>query len=279
MRLTRMWQIWAIAASATAAIGVGCGKSDPARVGQEARGTPILSVPNDAPKPSAGPRLDQSFAEAVLEDSPGNQQPPVDATIAGQSTAKLRVEVQKLWDTIRFTTPAGQPIIHIAHFDTEFGSFDLRLLHEIAPNHVRNFVALAKAGYYDGLVFEQAIQTKAEDSGDLLEFVEGGCPVGTGEQGLGHLGYWLKPEFTDAVKHEPGTFGAWRDENPNSAGCRFYIALTNAPGMDGNATAYGKIVAGLDVVRTISKRTRNDGAAPVKPAGIRSVTIETQEVR
>jgi cyclophilin family peptidyl-prolyl cis-trans isomerase len=276
-----MWQIWAIAATATVAFGIGCGKSEPARIAQDGRGTPVLSVPNNnAPATPATPRLDQSFAEAVIDDNPGNQQPPPDVTMSGQSTAKLRVDVQKFWDTIRFTTAAGKPIIHIAHIDTDLGSVDVRLLHELAPNHVRNFVALAKSGYFDGLVFEQVVQTQPDDSTELMEFVEGGCPVGTGEQGVGHLGYWLKPEFTDAIKHEPGTFGAYHDDNPNTAACRFYIALTNAPAMDGNFTAYGKVVAGLDVIRTISKRTKNDGGTqPVKPVGIRSVMIETQEVR
>ncbi len=281
MRLSRMWQILAVSATATAFAVVGCGKKDTPNVGAENRGTPALSVPNGNAAPDASPKLAQPFAEAVSEDSPGNQQPPAEMTIAGQSTAKHRIEVQKLWDTIKFTTPAGKPIVHVAHFDTEFGKIQVQLLHEIAPNHVRNFVALAKSGFYNGLVFEHIIQGQGDETPEsVLELVEGGCPLGTGEPGVGHLGYWLKPEFNDAIKHEPGIFGAYHDDNPESAGCRFYIALTNASAMDGNFTAYGKVVAGLDVVRTISKQPRIDGSVqPVKPAVIRSVTIETQEVR
>ncbi len=281
MRLSRMWQIWAVSATATVFVVAGCGKKDVSNAGPDGRGTPVLSVPNGSSTPVAALNLAQTFAEAVSEDSPGNQQPPPDTTMAGQSTAKLRVEVQRLWDTIKFTTPAGKSIVHVAHFDTEFGKVQVQLLHEIAPNHVRNFVALAKTGFYNGLVFEHIIHGQGDDSPEsVLELVEGGCPLGTGEPGVGHLGYWLKPEFNDAVKHEPGIMGAFHDDNPESAGCRFYIALTNAPAMDGNFTAYGKVVAGLDVIRTISKQPRIDGSVqPVKPAVIRSVTIETQEVR
>jgi peptidyl-prolyl cis-trans isomerase B (cyclophilin B) len=280
MRLPRMWQIWAFAATATAVSGIGCGKSGPAIAGKEERGSPTLSIPAAGAPPAVTTKLDRPFAEAAVENNPGNQQPPVDTTIAGRSTGTLRVEVQKLWDTIRFTTPSGKPIGYIAHFDTEFGKFDVQLLPEVAPNHVRNFVALAKAGYYNGLVFEHVFQTPTDDAtSSMLELVEGGCPLGTGEPGVGHLGYWLRPEFSDTIKHEPGTFGAYHDDNADSAACRFYITLTNAPVMDGAFTAYGNVVAGLDVIRTISKRTRIDVGRPVKPAEIRSVTIETQEVR
>lgn len=278
MRLSGMCQICAATATATAIFVSGCGKSESAKTADNGRGSPVLSVPNGAP---AAPKLDQPFSEAVWEESPGNQQPPTDMTRAGQSTAKLRVEVQKLWETIKFTTSTGKTIVHVAHVDTEFGKFKVELQHDIAPNHVRNFVALAKAGYYNGLMFEHILQAPNEDTPDsLVELVEGGCPLGTGEPGIGHLGYWLKPEFNDAIKHEPGTLGAYHDDNPDSAACRFYIALTKAPAMDGNFTAFGKVVSGLDVVRTISKQPRIDGSVqPVKPALIRSVTIETVEVR
>jgi peptidyl-prolyl cis-trans isomerase B (cyclophilin B) len=274
------------AAALAAVLGVvGCGqKSDPPA--GESRGQPTVSIPSGdaAPTTSAADearRLHQPFAEAVSEESPGNQQPPPDATLTGVPTGKVRVEVQKLWDSIRFTDAAGKPLAYYATFETEHGSFRVWLRHDLAPNHVRNFVALARAGYYNGLVFEHVIEQQGDDGPDSkLELVEGGCPVGTGEPGVGHLGYWLHPEFSDTFKHEPGTFGAFHDDSPASAACRFYVALTKAPAMDGNFTAYGQVVAGLEVVRTIAKQPKTEGGLqPVKPVTIRSVTIETQEVR
>jgi cyclophilin family peptidyl-prolyl cis-trans isomerase len=268
---------------------VGCGSQTPApvKVGDgSGSAPPVLSISNSvptasAPAPAGGDKLHQSFQQAVFEDSPGNQQVPPDRTMAGLSTGKLRVEVQRLWDTVRFRAPNGSPIGYRAKFDTELGSFTVELRPEVAPNHVRNFICLARAGYYNGLVFEHVIRQQADDDPNIkLEMVEGGCPVGTGEPGVGHLGYWLKPEFDPAVKHEPGSFGAFHDDSPESAACRFYVTLTPAPAMDGNFTAFGRVVTGLDVLRTIAARPNVEGTLqPQKPVVIRNVAIETVEGR
>src|SRR5262249_12172122 len=162
-----------------------------------------------------------SFSDAITEDCPEEQQPPPDRTLNGLSTGKLRVEVQRQWERIAFTTPAGKKLAYSATLDTEVGAVTLALLPEIAPNHVRNFIALARAGYYDGLVFEQVIQQEGEGGPEAkLELVEAGCPLGTGEPGIGHLGYWLKPEFNESVKHEAGTVGACLSGGEDTAACR-----------------------------------------------------------
>ena len=64
------------------------------------------------------------------------------------------------------------------------------------------------------------------------------------------IGYWLKPEFSKE-EHEAGSVGACHGEEPDTAACRFYITLSKAPFLDGNFTIFGKVVQGLDVVRTI----------------------------
>lgn len=274
------WVAWGV----TVVSVVGCGQKPTVPTGAE-RPPVAMSVPGStgetASADAAGlPRkLNQSFADAVTEGSPGNQQLPPDRTMSGKPTGPLRVEVQKLWDTVKYTSASGKAIVYVATVTTDAGTFKVQMLPEIAPNHARNFICLAKAGYYDGLVFEHLIQQQGDEN-STLELVEGGCPLGTGEPGIGHLGYWMKPEFDEAVKHELGSFGAFHDDEPTSAACRFYVALTKAPAMDGNFTVFGKVVAGLDIVRTISKTPRAAGSfAPEKPVTIRSVTIETQEVR
>lgn len=278
-----MREFWKLAVLALVA-SLGCGKSDkPSSNTQPAQ--PTLSVPNgtantNKPALSEEERLHQPFELAVFQDSPSDQLPPPDLTMTGAPTSKLRMEVQKLWDAIRFTVN-GKSLAYHAILDTEMGKIKIRLRSDVAPNHVRNFVALAKAGYYNGLVFEQLIQQPGDEGPDSgLELVEAGCPLGTGDPGLGHLGYWMKPEFVDNLIHEPGTVGAFHEDDPESAGVRFYIMLSKAPAMDANFTAFGQVVEGLDVVRTISKQPKVDGSVqPVKPATIRSVTIEIQEVR
>src|SRR4051794_31413548 len=229
---------------------------------------------SDAPlAPPAG-----SFAAAVSEDSPEEQLPPPDQTANGLSTGKVRLEVQKLWDQIAFTTPGGKKLAYTAVVDTEFGTLKIALRPDVAPNHVRNFVALARAGFYDGLVFERVIEQQGDGPESRLELVEAGCPLGTGEPGVGHLGYWLNPEYSE-VKHESGTVGACLNGAEDTAGCRFYVTLSSAPAMDGNFTVFGKVTTGLDVVRTIAKQPRPEGSPrPDRPPVIRKVTIQTREV-
>jgi peptidyl-prolyl cis-trans isomerase B (cyclophilin B) len=268
---------WAIFGLIVCAGAVGCGGGKPVD-----KPAPTVSLPSpagDATDSADAPVKAAPFNEAVTDEAPYDQHPPPDRTLNGLSTGKLRVEIQQLWEQIAFTTPAGKKLAYSAAIETEFGPITMALLPEIAPNHVRNFVALARSGYYDGLLFEHAIQQQGEGGPEArLELVEAGCPLGTGESGIGHLGYWLKPEFS-SIKHEEGMVGACLTGAPDTAGCRFYITLTKAPVMDGNFTVFGKVAQGLDVVRTIAKQPRPDGSPPpTRPAAIRKVTIQTREV-
>src|SRR5262245_36310321 len=136
------------------------------------------AVTSDTPTPAVA-----SFADAVTETGSEEQQPPPDRTLSGLATGKLRLDVQRMWSGIAFTLPSGKPLAYTATVDTELGQVVIALRPEIAPNHVRNFVALARAGYYNGLLFENVVSENTEGGG-RLEWVEGGCPLGTGETGL-----------------------------------------------------------------------------------------------
>lgn len=258
----------------------GCGQS-PGTNSDRPQPAASIASPTTAgeTKPAAAPP-GGAFSDAVTEFSPEDQQPPPDRTRTGLSTGKLHEEVVRRWKQIAFTSPSGQTLAYIAVLETDLGPVAIALRPDLAPNHVRNFVALAQAGYYDGLLFEHIIQQQGEGGPEAkLDLVEGGCPLGTGEPGIGHLGYWLKPEFNDKVKHEPGTVGACRDAAPDSAACRFYITLSTAPAMDGNFTVFGKVTSGLDAVRTMMKLPRlDDSVTPEKPVVIRKVIVQTREV-
>lgn len=227
------------------------------------------------------PRLQQAFAEATRADPPAGWQRPPDVTLTGKSVGKLYTDVVALWDTIRFTTPDGRRIFYSATLDTELGPIEMALLPELAPNHVRNFIALARAGYYDGLVFERTVHEKVDGQPDL-ELIEAGCPLGTGEVGHGSIGYWLNPEFSPEA-HVEGTVGACHAEEPDTACCKFYITLTKAPFLDNHFTVFARVTSGLDVARKIfSLPVRNDpdypeGDRPEKPVVIRKVTIQAKE--
>ncbi|HYV35333.1 MAG TPA: peptidylprolyl isomerase, partial [Gemmataceae bacterium] len=166
-------------------------------------------------------------------------------------------------------------LTYTATITTDLGVITIELWPEIAPNHVRSFVALAKVGYYDGLAFDRIVKREEAD-GTLFECLEAGCPLGIGDSNYGSIGYWLLPEFSAEVSHYPGTIGAWHGEEVESAACKFYINLSKAEWMDGSFTLFGKVTQGLDVVRAIHNRPVVDDAIrdrPVEPVLMRSVVI------
>jgi cyclophilin family peptidyl-prolyl cis-trans isomerase len=253
-----------------------------------ASGSATTDQPTAGPLPQDGKH--EPFAKATRggDDPPANSNPPPDVTVNGKPVYKIYKEVLALWDTIRFVAPDGKPIHYSATVETDFGTIEIALRPDLAPNHVRNFVALARAGYYDGLFFDRICHEENEvEPGKMQVFdsIEAGCPLGSGEPGNGSIGYWLKPEFPAAdakVTHEPGTIGACHASEADTAACRFYITLCDAPFLDGNFTVFGKVTHGLDVARIISKQPTREyeedvagSLRPDKPIKIRKVTIHT----
>ncbi len=292
------WGAWARQLAVTAAVVavVGCGGKPAApQAAQTAAGSaPVVSVPAAAQADAPPPRdaMHQPFAAATRggDDPPALCNRPPDATVTGKPVGKLYDEVVRLWDAVRFVNPAGKPLSYTATVETDLGNIEIALRPDVAPNHVRNFIALARAGYYDGLRFDRVRHEEPEtpDGGPPLDQIEGGCPLGTGEPGYGSIGYWLRAEFDDKEKpklpHDEGTVGACRGTEADSAGCRFYVTLSKAPYLDGNYTAFGKVTKGLDVARKIYQQpvmvfeSDVDGSRrPLNPTVIRKVTVHVQE--
>ncbi|MFO0970002.1 MAG: peptidylprolyl isomerase [Gemmataceae bacterium] len=232
---------------------------------------------------------DVPFHKAVLLDPVSDEEVrPPDTTVAGRNVAKLFEAIagnekeKGLWDKIDFRTGDGKKIRYRAKVKTDFGVIEIDLLADAAPNHVRNFIALARAGYYDGLPFHRSLNQTSD--GKPWHYLEGGCPKGTGEVGYGSIGYWLKPELKPGLRHEVGTVGAWHSEELETAACKFYVTLSPTPWMDADPeldlgyTIFGKIVGGLEVARTINSQPARDGAPgePLRPVVIREVTIESR---
>lgn len=272
-------------------VNFGCGKKSEVDVpaateakGDASRDKPVIGTPVSR---SGGTRdrLHQTFGDAVRgadDPPPEDAVRPPDETISKKRVHRLLDAVRTTWDDIRFTTPAGKPIEYRAKVETSEGSIDIALFPEQAPNHVRNFVALAKAGYYDQLFFER-IRHDRNEMNQELHLIEAGCPLGTGAASTGSIGYWLKEEFTPAEKmsHDEGIVGACRGQEADSAATRFYITLGKAPFLDGSYSIFGKVVVGLDVLRKIGKAPviiDDEGTSrPETPIVIEKVTITTRE--
>ena len=143
--------------------------------------------------------------------------------------------------------PAAEGIgIYYADIVVEnYGTITVELNGDIAPITVNNFVSLAKDGFYDGLTFHRIIRGF---------MIQGGDPKGNGTGGPGHT---IKGEFAangvkNTLKHTRGVLSMARSGNPNSAGSQFFIMHEDAPHLDGQYAAFGKVIEGMDVVDEIA---------------------------
>jgi cyclophilin family peptidyl-prolyl cis-trans isomerase len=277
----KRWIVYGISVAAAILVGLaGCNKDS-----NEANPQPPAQV--EAKKDNNGktiqgqtvslekPPVLLPFKDAVILDPPpeGETRPP-NKTYTGKNAVKIFEAIANdLWDKTLFTDNDGKRIKYQAIVATELGEIHIDLHGNLAPNHVRNFVCLAKAGYYDGMAFYYSINKKVEDN--TVAYIEAGCPRGTGEIGSGSIGYWLRPEFSSKLTHEEGVLGACLGRDPESAACRFYLTATPMPWMDGEFTIFGKVTRGLDVVRTINKRAVQETDRLEQPVLIRKVTIKS----
>ena len=143
----------------------------------------------------------------------------------------------------------------------------LELYPEIAPVTVENFLDLVKKGFYNGLTVHRIIPGF---------MIQGGDPSGNG---TGGPGYKIKGEFRsngvkNDLKHERGVISMARAFDPNSAGSQFFIMHEDAPHLDGEYAAFGKVIEGLDTVDEIASVETGFQDAPVNKVIMEKVEIE-----
>ena len=143
----------------------------------------------------------------------------------------------------------------------------IELYPEIAPITCENFEKLVKQGFYNGLCFHRVI------SGFMIQ---GGCPNGTGTGGPGWniTGEFSANGIKNDLKHERGVISMARAANPDSAGSQFFIMHDDAPYLDGQYAAFGRVVEGIDVVDEIALAPTDYNDKPKIPQIMKSVTIE-----
>jgi len=150
----------------------------------------------------------------------------------------------------------------------------LELYPDIAPNTVNNFISLAQQGFYDGLTFHRVVP-------DFI--IQGGDPQGNGTGGPGYSikGEFAANGFSNSLSHTKGVISMARTPaDPDSAGSQFFIMVADAPQLDGQYAAFGKVISGQEVADRIS-RVPNDGtdlSLALEPPRILSIIVETFDV-
>ena len=139
---------------------------------------------------------------------------------------------------------------------------------DVAPNTVNNFISLVKKGFYDGLIFHRVI------AGFMIQ---GGDPEGSG---MGGPGYSIKGEFNyngveNNLKHSRGVLSMARAQHPDSAGSQFFIMHADAPHLDGQYAAFGKVTEGEDVLDSIASIDTDWSDRPRTPQVMKTVTVDT----
>lgn len=138
-----------------------------------------------------------------------------------------------------------------AIIETKFGKIELKFFPEAAPNHVNNFIELAKKGFYDGTTFHRVIPGF---------MIQGGDPntknPDKSKHGMGGPGHTVKAEFSDKP-HKRGTLSMARAASPDSAGSQFFICVADAPFLNKQYTVFGEVVSGMDVADKIVSQPRD----------------------
>jgi peptidyl-prolyl cis-trans isomerase A (cyclophilin A) len=149
-----------------------------------------------------------------------------------------------------------------ATITTNHGSITIELFEEEAPNTAGNFIELANKEFYDGVVFHRVIDGF---------MIQGGCPEGNGRGGPG---YTIDDEFGEGLQHDGEGILSMANAGPNTGGSQFFITLAATPWLDGKHAIFGKVVEGMDVVRTIGKVPTGPGDRPQEDVVMETVVVE-----
>ncbi len=211
--------------------------------GQVADGMNVVTTISETPVDSEGRAMERvTVRAATIRDKP----PP---------------------EAVPFTTETDAELAAFrALLETDAGSIAIDFYPDRAPAHVRNFLRLAEAGVYDGMAFHRVVPGFVIQSGHLPTRRD---PLTDRQQRLIES---LEPEFND-TPHVAGIVSMARLDDPASASTSFFICTDAASELDRKYTAFGVVVAGLDVVRTIEAMPTDGEEAPVARVEIRDARV------
>ena len=155
-----------------------------------------------------------------------------------------------------------------AIIETRFGNIELRFFPEVAPNHVKSFIELAKKGFYDGTTFHRIIPGF---------MIQGGDPNSKNPDrsthGTGGPGYTIKAEFSDKP-HRRGVLSMARAAHPDSAGSQFFICVAESSFLNKQYTVFGEVVSGMEVVDKIVSQARDKKDNPLEKIEMKVKIVE-----
>ena len=157
----------------------------------------------------------------------------------------------------------------IAVIETSLGNIEFEFLEDVAPGHVQNFKDLANSDFYNGTIFHRVIPGF---------MVQGGDPNTKSDDrsshGMGGPGHTIKAEFNDEP-HVRGVVSMARSQDPDSAGSQFFVVVKDSDFLDGQYTAFGRVISGMDVADKIVDSPRDDRDNPIDRIEMK-VTIESR---
>ena len=155
----------------------------------------------------------------------------------------------------------------VAEIKTSAGDITIRFFPDVAPNHVKNFLDLAKKGFYNGTKFHRVIPGFMIQGGDPNTKTNNTSSWGTGGSGTN-----INAEF-NSVSHKRGIVSMARSNNPNSASSQFFIVVKDSTFLDRQYTAFGQVTKGMDVADKIVSAPRDASDRPNQPTSITSITV------
>jgi len=157
-----------------------------------------------------------------------------------------------------------------AVIETKFGEIEIELLNDKAPGHVKNFLDLARKGSYDGTTFHRVIPGFMIQGGDP-NTKDASAP--RGQHGTGGPGYTIKAEFND-VSHKRGVVSMARSQDPDSAGCQFFVCVADSTFLDKQYTAFGRVVSGLEAADQVVNAPRDKRDNPNDRIDMKVTVVE-----
>ncbi|MCX6639144.1 MAG: peptidylprolyl isomerase [bacterium] len=159
----------------------------------------------------------------------------------------------------------------IATIETRLGNMVVEFFPDVAPNHVANFIKLAKEGFYNGSTFHRVIPGFV---------IQGGDPNSKDNDrtndGMGGPGYSVNAEFNSKL-HLRGTLAMARSQDPNSAGSQFYICLAPLPQLDNKYTVFGQVISGMEVADKIAALKRDPNDNPLESVAMKIIVSPKPE--